>query len=364
MAHPSRLRWQRHDADTLRRDAALRRQWDALNDTHLALPFMAAEVILAALECFGPERASLLVVHDAAQGDAPCMMAIVEPVGRLRWQTFQPSQLPLGAWVGAAGLDLDTALRTLLQDGAFGRTCLAVSWTQVDPRQCERRDDLADNQHDDYIATAWIDVAGAFDDYWAQRGKNLRQNLRKQRNKLATDGVTTQFIAHTAPEAMPSALARYGALETAGWKAEGGTAISADNAQGRFYAAVLDGAARRGEAVVSEYRFNDRTVAMNLALVRNGVRVVLKTAYDESVPKTFSPASLLREDEMRQCFDHDGVRRIEFYGRMMEWHTKLTERQRTLYHLTTYRWPWVKQLALRRRPAPAPEVSATPVEAT
>jgi hypothetical protein len=220
--------------------------------------------------------------------------------------------------------------------------------TQIDPRFAPRGIDNDRLSHGDYIETGWIDVEGSFDDYWAARGKNLRQNMRKQRNKLAADGVVTRMRVIRDAAEMAGALARYGALESTGWKAGEGTAIHPDNAQGRFYRCLLETAAAAGEAVVYEYLFNDRTVAMNLCLLRAGVLVVLKTTYDESI-KSLSPAFLLREEELQVLFGEHRVRRIEYYGRLMDWHTKLTENKRTLYHLTRYRWPWVKQLAASRR---------------
>jgi len=47
---------------------------------------------------------------------------------------------------------------------------------------------------------------------------------------------------------------------------------------------------------------------------------------------------------LQTMFGEGTIRRIEYYGRLMDWHTKLTDRKRTLYHLTAYRWPLVKQL--------------------
>ena len=41
---------------------------------------------------------------------------------------------------------------------------------------------------------------------------------------------------------------------------------------------------------------------------------------------------------------------VEFYGKLMEWHTRWTDHVRTLYHINYYRWPWlstVQQLASR-----------------
>jgi Acetyltransferase (GNAT) domain len=143
---------------------------------------------------------------------------------------------------------------------------------------------------------------------------------------------------------MASAVANYGALESRGWKAKEGTAIHPDNAQGSFYRELLEHASLRGEAVVFQYLFDDRIVAMNLCLLRRGTLVVLKTTYDESI-QSFSPAFLLREEELQDIFKRGEITHLEYFGRMMEWHTKWTDQKRTLYHLTMYRWPFLKRIA-------------------
>ena len=43
-------------------------------------------------------------------------------------------------------------------------------------------------------------IAGSFDDYWNARGKNLRQNMKKQRAKLQKDGVATRLETLTRAE--------------------------------------------------------------------------------------------------------------------------------------------------------------------
>lgn len=92
---------------------------------------------------------------------------------------------------------------------------------------------------------------------------------------------------------------------------------------------------------------------MNLCLSRQGVLVVLKTTYDESFP-SLSPAFLLREAELQELFEQGQIHRLEYFGRLMDWHTKWTEHKRGIYHLTQYRWPFLKRLAqVRRRRADA-----------
>ncbi|MCM8638727.1 GNAT family N-acetyltransferase, partial [Accumulibacter sp.] len=154
---------------------------------------------------------------------------------------------------------------------------------------------------------------------------------------------------------MATVIERYGALESTGWwEADRGTAIHPDNAQGKFYRRLLECAATRGEAVVFEYLFDDRVVASNLCLRRDEVLVILKTTYDESI-QSYSPAFLLSQDTIELLCHEGRVQRIEYYGRMMEWHSRWTETSRVLYHLTIYRWPLLLQLAAwRRRRSPLP----------
>jgi hypothetical protein len=102
----------------------------------------------------------------------------------------------------------------------------------------------------DDIRTARITVQGTFDDYWNARGKNLRNNLKKQRNRLRQDGIATRLDIVRDPGLMAGAVADYGRLETSGWKAGEGTAVDAANDQGRFYRTMLEALARRGAASV------------------------------------------------------------------------------------------------------------------
>jgi CelD/BcsL family acetyltransferase involved in cellulose biosynthesis len=337
------IHWKNLAASALENDSQLVLEWDRLNAAGANLPFLASDAVVSALKILGNGRERLLIGSGAA---GPVAMFLLVPAGRFRWQTFQPSQLPLGVWVAEAHIQLIDVAQSLM--AAQLGVCLVLSVTQVDPHIAPRAQDTATSQHTDYIDTGWIDIHGNFEDYWSARGKNLRQNMRKQRVKLLADGtqLTLQVLRdHTD---MASAVARYGSLESAGWKAQEGTAIHPDNDQGRFYRELLEQASLRGEAVVYQYSFDGRVVAMNLCLERGSTLVVLKTTYDESI-QSFSPAFLLCEAELQDLHQATQVKKLEFFGRMMEWHTKWTDKKRTIYHLTLYRWPLLKRLALARR---------------
>ncbi len=350
----SRIHWKNLPASSLAQDRQLLANWDRLNAAQGGLPFLTGDAIISALNILGSGNERLLVGGN--DGDVLAMFLLF-PQGRFRWQTFQPSQLPLGAWVADPRIKVQDFARSLTR-GPLG-LCLGLSITQIDPQIAPRAQDTPDSQSSDYIDTGWIDIQGSFEEYWNARGKNLRQNMRKQRAKLLADGVKLSMQALRDHSDMAPAVVRYGELESAGWKAQKGTAIHPNNTQGRYYRELLEHASLRGEAVVYQFLFDGRVVAMNLCLLRESTLVVLKTTYDESI-KTYSPAFLLREEELQEIHRSGEINRVEYFGRLMDWHTKLTSKKRTLYHLTLYRWPVLKKLAELRRRKGASNQSVAP----
>jgi len=333
--------------------------WDALQARVSGLPFLESAFLAPLLGVFGSGRERLALLGDPK---APRAAAIVTPAGSAQWTTFQPSQLPLGAWLSPAGEALEPLADGLLR--ALPLPALALGLTQLDSLFHPRAADGARWRGQDYIDTAWVDLSGDFDAYWEARGKNLRQNLRKQQKKLDTAGTVTRLECLTRPEDVAPALANYGRLEASGWKGSEGTAIAPGHPQYEFYRAMLEAFARAGRVRLYQYWFDDAVVAMDLCIESGGKIVILKTAYDEA-HKAVSPSTLMRQLQFQQLFDAAAaggpIRRIEFYGRVMEWHTRWTAEARPVYHATLYRWAWVpalKRLLRRGEAAPAVEAEA------
>jgi hypothetical protein len=316
--------------------------WTALHATlgqHHASSLLAAEFVAPLIVQFGSGDELLACYR---QGAAVRAMAIVRPGPRGVWSTFQPAQAPVGLWLQAQDLDTATLARSLLK--TLPGFPLLLALMQMDPMLVARPADSSCNRSLDYIDTARVTIAGSFDEYWNGRGKNLRGNLKKQRARLEREGVATRLVIDRLPGQMAAAVADYGRLETAGWKGSEGTAVNADNAQGRYYRTMLEGMAARGAASVYRYYFNEQLVAMDLCVEDGESIVVLKTAYDESVPANLSPTLLMREVACRRLFDEGRFARLEFYGRVMAWHTRWTEEVRTMYHVNYYRWPGLGHL--------------------
>jgi CelD/BcsL family acetyltransferase involved in cellulose biosynthesis len=320
--------------------------WNALNASAGDLPFLHSRFILPLCNAFG---AAGLTVALCEGPQGPLAMGVLSRRGWASWESFQPSQAPLGAWVMRPDQDFERLLSTLAR--SLPGAALVVGVTQQDPDCVPRPVESASLDTLDYIRTARVPVTGTFDDYWSQRGKNLRHNMKRQRTKLAQDGIATRLEILARPEEVAPAISDYGRLESAGWKVAGGTAITADNAQGRFYRSMLEAFCEAGKGRIYRYRFDERVVAVDLCIEGGGALVILKTTYDESF-KSISPAFLMRQEAFGKLFEEGRIRRIEFYGRVMEWHTKWSNDVRTMYHVNYYRWPFlrkIKRMATKNR---------------
>jgi CelD/BcsL family acetyltransferase involved in cellulose biosynthesis len=344
------LNWEIVGAEALSARSA---EWNRLITSARYPPFLCTHFLLPALAAFGDKSEVVALGRD---GERLAVAAVVKPAGTGRWTVFQPSQLPLGACVLARDCTWERALPSLAR--ALPGMVFSMSVTQQDPRLAARPADSTRLETLDYVPTGWIDIDRSFEQFWQARGKNLRQNLRKQRRKLEEQGakLTFEFLQEEAD--IESALRDFARLESRGWKADTGTAISMDNAQGRFYQQMLLGFARN-ERTAFAYRLSrgSNPIAVDFGIRDAESAVILKTTYDESL-KGASPAQLLHEQAFERHFATRDVGRIEFYGRMMEWHARWTETSQMLYHLNYFPSPALRRLRAMvrklRRPGAQP----------
>ena len=356
-AMPAATRWQVLPASSF---AEVSARWDALNEAGFRSPVLHSDFVGPALRHFGDgsERIAFAVDPDGTWRQA----VVVARFNAFVQDSFQPSQAPIGLWLQKDGVEGLPDGRTMASLAAtLGATTTMVGLSQLDPEHVARIDGR-DRMTLDYIDTARVTIAGTFDAYWAARGKNLRANMKKQRNKLEADGVDLRFDCIGDPTGVAAAIVDYGRLESAGWKASGGTAVSGDNAQGRFYREVFERFCARGMGRIYRCFYGQQLAAMDLCIEHHGVMVILKTAFDETIRGT-SPAFLMRHDYFPELFATARLSRVEFYGRVMEWHTKWSDEIRTLYHATTYRWPVVARLDAIRRERSARRAAAEPAPA-
>jgi CelD/BcsL family acetyltransferase involved in cellulose biosynthesis len=307
--------------------ARVAEDWDKLNARNGNNPLLDYRFVSPLLQHFGTGKEKLAVCRNKGEICGFCII-VKNRIGS--WQTFQPSQAPIGCWL--QDTDCSTEQLALTLRRSLPGIVLLLGVTQQDPEFLPRPQPSKAIATLDYIDTARIAVTGSFDDYWAARGKNLRQNLRRQRNRLARENTVASLSVLTDAAAVNEAIQAYGTLESAGWKAGKNTAIHIDNPQGRFYKAMLESFAETDQTMIFQYHYNDELVATDLCIIGGGSLIILKTTYNETI-STSSPAMLMREDAFRHIFNNKIAERIEFYGKVMDWHTKWSDDFRTMYHL-------------------------------
>lgn len=338
--------------------------WSGLNIAGPAAPLLSPEFVLPLLKEFGSGNEWLAMWR---KDNEVVVMTIVCPRRAGVWETFQPSQAPVTLWLEQPGAlapeDLPRLLDALIRTLPGG--ALLLGMTQCDPAVTRQPEDSDRITVLPYLDTARVALQGEFADYWNGRGKNLRANMKKQRAKLLKEGIATRMEVTRDAEGMAAAVADFGRLESAGWKSKEGTSVHLDNAQGRFYRAMLEGMAKRGNAAVYRYWFDDRLVAVNLCVEGGDSVIILKTTYDESLGSQYSPAFLLLEELCQHLFALRRFKGLEFYGKVMEWHRRWSDEVRTLYHVNSYRWSGLRRLhhAWQRRAEHRNLAAATPAGA-
>ncbi len=315
--------------------------WHELHTRLGASPLLHADFLAAALGVFGTGDEVLLQCK--RDGDVVAL-AVLCPVGVGKWATFQPSQAPIGFWLQNPDHSLPELLETL--HTSMPLMTAVVSLTQQDPDRVRRPADGPRLSTLDYIDTARIVVEGDWAGYWARRGSNLRHNLKRSKSKLASCGHSHALRTIVDRRDLSAAVDTYGRIESAGWKASAGTAVAPDNDQGRFYAMLLERFAARGRAVCYQLLINDEVAATDLCIAGSDEIVILKTTYDNRF-SDYSPAFLMHEIAFQRIFERQSYARIEFYGRVMDWHLRWTDQVRRMYHVNHFRLAILKRLALR-----------------
>ena len=294
--------------------------WDDCNRANYDHVLLDSRFVGASLHWLGGEEVLLGTnTSSASRG-----VVLLKKSGPGQWETFQPSQAPLGFIVVDKSIEPREVLLEILS--SLPGSALQLSILQQDPN-CSSFGSLSDDpqvEQFEYIRTPNLPLEGTYEEYWASRSGNLRHNVSRQLKRLAEKGRVLELMVRRTPAEMESAIHEYGMLEAAGWKGREGTAVTADNSQGRFYHEILKAFCATGQAIVYQLVLDGKVVASDLCLTHGSMIVVLKTAYDESIPQT-SPALLMRQMIISQLYRDKNIQVVEFYGRVLDWHLKWTD---------------------------------------
>ena len=280
--------------------------WDALNHARFGKhPLLDSRFWNGLLQHFGNPGVVLWVLQDGATVLAMCLLAR-KSLGV--WQSYLPTQAQLGPVM----LTDPAMARSLL--AALGPGALQLDLLCLDPLLGVQ--DPAP-QHTDidvtlHALTMNVDTSGSFDDYWAQRPSQLRKNMRRHQRRGEALGKCFQYREVAQADQLCAAVDRYAALESSGWKGLVRTALSLDSDQTAFFSDLLFAYAGTGQAAVHELWSDDQLVASRLVIHANGMLVILKTCYDESLAE-HAPGWRLLTATLHTCFADPAIRAVEFY---------------------------------------------------
>jgi CelD/BcsL family acetyltransferase involved in cellulose biosynthesis len=194
-----------------------------------------------------------------------------------------------------------------------------------------------------HVTTLNISLSTTFDEYWQARSRKLRQNLRRALREIEAMGVTPELSVVDDPQGMTLALKEYAAMESRGWKAEGGTAVDLETTQGHFYSDMLSRFARRRQAAFYELRLGDRLAASQIVLGNRTMLITLKTTHDENLAQC-SPGNVLDYLLLKREFGMRRVAFIEYYTNASTELLRWGSAHRTISHHRWYRSRWIRPL--------------------
>lgn len=325
------LDWQIHPLSAAQGLGAHREAWDCLNQRLMGCHGMLDGLFVDAMLRHFSEGGALLASARGGGETVALMLLNARTRGLGVWSSFLPPQAQIGPSLVPAGLDLSglfaalpgyaSEIDLLCNDPAFG-----------DLRELPGKP-VKSVPH---ALTMSVNLRGSFDDYWSLRPRKLIQNMRRYLRRLQTEPAGMRLTVAGDLLAVDAAVNRYVLLETGGWKGREGTALSSDNAQGRFYAEIMQTFAARGEALIYELWLGDDLLASRMLLLRDGMALMLKTAFNEQFER-FAPGRILLLRTLEDLFTRMPGGRVEFYtdaeSDLLAWSTS----QRWINHVSVYR---------------------------
>jgi hypothetical protein len=280
--------------------------WDRLNaELYASNPYFDSNFIEPLLAYFATGKERLCVHRRGADVDG---LVIISPYNLGKWSLFLQDQVQIAPILLRCPENLKSLLYSLrgfslgldlpCQDSMYSPLPDALEsllWKPVP-----------------HAHTISVSLNGNFEEYFASRSKGFRYNIKRRFKKVKEAGVTIRIKRVTEFEEMQAAVSRFGNIETMGWKGVSGTAVHADNIQGKFYTDVMKNFAKLGKACIYELYFDNTLVAMELCIASSHMLILLKTTHDES-QSSFSPGRLLLYLLLEDQFLTKWVKKVEFY---------------------------------------------------
>lgn len=322
--------------------SGLSHRWQALNDATIASPLLSADFTETALRHFG--RGDELICLAESSGEIVAG-TILQKKNLFTWQTFQPSQMPLGPWLQHSQEDLASIGSSLLRQ--LPGVALILSITRLDsdfyPQRNSSRVMAVDS-----ITTGRVRLAPDMDAFVStgpvKDNPKLYSELMRRMRKAEKEHGQIILDVETSSTAAKAFVNRYAAIESRSWKAAGGSAITPDDAQAIFYSDLMERLAPKGEARMYTLKFGDVLVAHQIATAKEDVLILLKTTYNPDF-RNLGPGVIQTYQIVKHAIESmSGLRIVEMYGRFNDSQKLWVAETRAIYHANLYRFNFLSTL--------------------
>jgi hypothetical protein len=170
----------------------------------------------------------------------------------------------------------------------------------------------------------------AFPEWQRAQSKNLRSQIRKSAQRLAERGEVHSRVI-TAPDEVDAALARFVAMEAAGYK-QSLNPLAREPDELAILQRAFAVHAPSGEAFIHELTIDGRAVASQVGFLLGARAHLLRVAYDEAFTEA-SPGTVLLARLIEWCCGHEGIDSIDCIVRQ-GWHDRWHPEVETSAHAT------------------------------
>lgn len=176
------------------------------------------------------------------------------------------------------------------------------------------------------------------DPSWREPERHLssrrRSDLRRAQRRAEALGEVRFEVRSPSPAELMPLLEEAFSVEEASWKGRAGTALSVDEARGRFFRRYTDAAAAKGILRVCFLRVGGRAAAMQIAIEHARRLWLLKIGYDEELGRC-SPGTLLLLESVRHAAG-SGLEAYELLGAAAPWTKAWTQAERHCVQVHAY----------------------------
>jgi CelD/BcsL family acetyltransferase involved in cellulose biosynthesis len=263
------------------------------------------------------------------------------------WMEYREEHMGIPLRVLSLAANMYSPISTLALDGPFGMEapCTAIMdaalsrpWDLIRLQHIPEESGAAaflcdyfrqrDIPHRQYESAAnwYMRVTCTADEYLAGLERYPPRYVRRRERKLAQAGRVSILLSTGGPD-LDHHMDQYYRVYRASWKIR--------ETDPTFHRDLARVAAKRGWLRLGLCLLDDRPIAAQLWLVRNGVAYIVKLSYDEAYGR-YSPGVILTAFLMRSVIDQDRVREVDYLKGDEEYKRDWTPLRRTRQGFIAY----------------------------